>query len=130
MNKITDDEIIKALECCVKAENIGDCMILECPLMGDYGCEISGEEEKLFSLALGYINRLKAENERLNELVVYNASCATSLHKELFKAKSEAIKEFAERLKAVSHPYADTQMVFELQIDNLVKEMTGNEGKE
>lgn len=69
MNK-TDAEIEKALECCVKAENIGDCMTLECPLMGDYGCEISGEEEKLFSLALDYINRLKAE-----EVVVVSTRC-------------------------------------------------------
>jgi hypothetical protein len=129
MNK-TDAEIEKALECCANAVVIGDCMTLNCPLMGDYGCEIDWADEKLFSLASDCINRLKAENERLNELVVYNASCATSLHKELFKAKSEAIKEFAERLKAVSHPYADTQMVFELQIDNLVKEITKNEGKE
>ena len=41
-------------------------------------------------------------------------------------AKAESIKEFAKRLKAVSHPYADTQIVFELQIDNLVKEMVGD----
>lgn len=41
------------------------------------------------------------------------------------EAQAEAVKEFAERLKAVSHPYANTQMVFELQIDNLVKEMVG-----
>lgn len=40
------------------------------------------------------------------------------------KIKAEVIKRFAERLKAVSHPYADTQMVFVLQIDNLVAEMT------
>ncbi|MBQ2968697.1 MAG: hypothetical protein IJE10_11345 [Clostridia bacterium] len=37
--------------------------------------------------------------------------------------ESEARKEFAERLKAISHPYGDTQKVFELQIDNLLKEM-------
>lgn len=41
----------------------------------------------------------------------------------LHDISAEAIKEFAERLIAVSHPYADTQIVFELQIDNLVKEM-------
>lgn len=48
--------------------------------------------------------------------------------------KSEAVKEFADRLIAVSHPYADTQMVFEIQIKNLVKEMVGvntiNDNKE
>ena len=39
-------------------------------------------------------------------------------------AKSEAIKEFAERLKATSHPCGDTYIVYGDRIDNLVKEMT------
>ena len=68
---MTDNEIIKALECCVKTESIGDCMTLKCPLMGDYGCEISAEKEKLYEYALDLINRQKATidsmEKQLNE---------------------------------------------------------------
>ena len=81
------------------------------------------------------IKRLKAEIEETNEADREAEVQALSESKENAKlfceainhAKSESIKEFAERLKAVSHPYADTQIVFELQIDNLVKEMVGDE---
>ena len=57
----------------------------------------------------------------------YACECTAFESEEEFKAKVkfEAIKEFAERLKAISHPYAPahTQVIFESQIDNLVKEM-------
>jgi cytidylate kinase len=68
-----------------------------------------------------------AEIERLNELVVYNASCATRLHKDLFNAKAEAIKEFAERLKEKAERYDDEEFyVNDEDIDNLVQEMVGD----
>lgn len=46
----------------------------------------------------GLIDWQKAEIERLDKLVIYNASCVTRLHKDLFNAKTEAIKEFADKL--------------------------------
>lgn len=86
------------------------------------------ENEKLtieLQAMRGSANSYKAENERLNELVVYNASCATSLHKELFKAKAEAITEFAERLckdRVLNDP-----VVIAVKAE---LKMTENEGKE
>lgn len=64
-----------------------------------------------------------AENEKLKYCNETNISSIATLHEQLKNAKAEAYKEFAKRLIAVSHPYADTQVVFELQIDNLLKEL-------
>lgn len=83
------------------------------------------EDNKMaFNIAIKAIkesNRQQAEIERLKKETEYFAD----IGKMYSEVRAEAVKEFAERLKAVSHPYADTQMVFELQIDNLVKEMVG-----
>ena len=74
------------------------------------------------------IAELKAENERLkvNNLTLEKC-CNNCIYEEKHYKHNlaEAYKEFADRLKAVSHPYADTQIVFELQIDNLLKELVG-----
>ena len=100
------------------------------------------DNQMAFNIAIKAIkesNRQQAEIERLRKTIkktdyaYFKKSCELDnltydfelLKQEKSVVKAEAVKEFAERLKAVSHPYADTQMVFELQIDNLVKEMVG-----
>lgn len=97
---MTDEQIVKALECC----KIGNCD--DCPFYGvkeDFEVELPEE-------ALDLINRKKAENERL-----------------LQKLQSEAIKEFAERLKNKIW-YSDLcnleRTITPEIITNLVKEMT------
>ena len=110
---MTDNEIIKALECCVKTEFISDCAKCE---MFAIDCK-----DILIENALDLINRQKAEIESLKhrktELQIRN--------QELQHEKSEAIKEFAEKLRADwlfggkdGKPYRET-------IDNLVKEIIG-----
>jgi hypothetical protein len=82
----------------------------------------------VLSDALDLINRQQAEIENMNNLVVYNATCATKLQLKLVEAKAEAIKEFAERLKD-NFPYKNACYTFEgieYRIDNLVKEMVGD----
>ena len=119
---MTDEQIIKALECC-HSELGNMCSI--CPLFdpdNDY-CE-----DELHKNALNLINCQKAENER-----------------EINQIKSEAIREFAERLKSrlanlsvqtktygrkTMPNYVDdiaNQILHDValqEIDNLVKEMT------
>lgn len=73
---MTDNEIIKALECCQEYLDCG-----HCPLRTKKMCA-----NTLTLAALDLINRQKAENERLLQKVQQPAT------------KSEAIKEFAERL--------------------------------
>lgn len=87
---------------------------------------------------LDIINRQKAENERLKERISYleeSIDCSrkeyNSLLQKLQQAKSEAIKEFAERLKrtAIGLEIGDDKkfkmtVVSTVAIDNLVREMT------
>lgn len=89
---MTDKEIIKALECCGVNHNCAGCPKEKEP----YGCYFV-----LCGGALDLINRQNAEIERLN---IESETLATQLkgayeqiHK-LNMAKSEAIKEFAERI--------------------------------
>lgn len=84
---------------------------------------------------LDIINRQKAENERLKERISYleeSIDCSrkeyNSLLQKLQQAKSEAIKEFAERLKRYSSvdnlSVDDKETVYIDGINNLVKKMT------
>ena len=104
---MTDNEIIKALECC------RDDTCVSCPICTEGLCNGG-----LHKNTLDLINRQKAEIESLKhrktELQIRN--------QELQHEKSEAIKEFAEKLKncfAISGDYLDIINI----IDNLVKEM-------
>ncbi len=129
--KFTDEEIIKSLECCVKAKTMGDCIELNCPFRNDWDLCLSGEIKKM---ALDLINRQKAEIERLEKTYKADQQLISALNKSYNLAKAEAYKEFADKLKEKSeivhlfsvcngHHY----MVDIDDIDNLVKEMVGEE---
>ncbi len=126
---MTDNEIIKALECCF-TDNFGDCE--ECPLKCKrddiFSCMRTKQEA-----TLDLINRQKAEIERLKaekqsikycyeQAKSYNDTLAESCEKNCKKfnmtTRAEAIKEFAERVKEQTFHYYD------YDIDNLVKEIT------
>lgn len=117
------EEIKKALEVCAYLEACADCPF------GD----IEGVDKCMHSMmqnALDFINRQQADNERLKKLleeadVNYN-KCAKRFYK-------EGVKEFAERLKATCYTYSDIcgykSTVIDInEIDNLVKEMVGEQG--
>ena len=120
---MTDNEIIKALKCC----NGWDSRCLNCPLI----CEGVNCKEKLNNYTLDLINRQKAEIERLKRDIAIHEHVheeSNAAYQVLVKqAKSEAIKEFAERLK--KHSFVDNlsldgkETVYVDDIDKLVKEM-------
>lgn len=116
---MTDNEIIKALECCV----IKDCG--NCPVNHIGFCVDDAMKE-----ALALITRQKGEIERLEDLVYLADSETANVRDLYFEEKSEraeAIKEFAKRLKATFPP----RDRFTLDcIDNLVKEMVGADNAE
>lgn len=125
---MTDEQIIKALECCATDDG-DDCF--KCPYdnmvynPGNGGCANRCRED-----ALDLISRQKAEIERLQKAGNEAVSCFTRMEslykikcKELEVAKSETIKEFAERLKC-GVPQ-ETGVIRCADVDNLVKEMTG-----
>ena len=71
---MTDNEIIKALECCIKAETWGDCEKMGCPASTKQGCHFYLRTDddyentiyiEIFKDALDLINRQKAEIEAL-----------------------------------------------------------------
>lgn len=66
---MTDIEIKKALECCIKSSHFGECFENKCPLVSENGCKVG--KETLYPYALNLINRLQAENERLLQELQY-----------------------------------------------------------
>ncbi len=131
--KLTDSEIIKALECCVGDKDGKNCF--DCPLW-----EIDGCQEQLLLDALDIINRQKAENERLTTA---HPKTIESIKKMRDKAKAEAYKEFAERLKEapikcalplsglsakdeIEDYFNDIMLQVRDVIDNLLKELVGD----
>lgn len=134
---MTDKEIIKALECCKK----DDCD--NCP--NDFGnCYAN-----LSGYSLDLINRQKAEIKRLRKEVnlvsiqfqdmqeryeeaqteierLNNINFGVDLS--IGSIKTEAIKEFAERLKEEALPKCDWDDCVNVEdIDNLLKEMVGED---
>ena len=134
-NKLTDKEIVKALECCSIEHACG-----KCPYARNKGCScING----ILKDALDLINRLQADNERfkkglpmsasflfekaeLDELLTRTVEAEASFKT---KIKAEARKEFAERLKELMYQSSDWShgehpfVVEESDIENLLIEM-------
>lgn len=107
--KLTDAEIVKALECCIGFDS---CEERQCPMAKECDKDIDSS----YKYALDLINRLQAENERLKNsniaLVNYLdvlgidktdtsfVQNATELNAQIrAEIKAEAYKEFAERSK-------------------------------
>lgn len=109
---MTDNEIIKALECCLCME------CSECP-MNYEDCE-ERDFESLVKRVLPIFNRQKAEIERYKGVIKI-------LENDVKTSRYEAIREFAEKLKALiglmNEGDNDYSVTFDY-IDNLVKEMS------
>ena len=109
---MTDKEIIKALECCIK---FIDCT--ECPYKGITKCSVEVD-------ALDLINRQQAEIERLT-------AGQEILHKCIASIKAEAITDFAKRLREKSvilhfaeYPYRAVKVLAVCDITAVEKELT------
>lgn len=144
---MTDNETIKALECCKKAILHQDCLDLKCPLVREFGCNL--DKEQLRNMALDLINRLKAEKEKcesqmklleafvndyklayekakaeIERLQKDKADIIDAVEYRINQAKEIAYKEFAERVKQLPNV---TNCEYEwtyLDIDNLLAELT------
>lgn len=115
---MTEAEIMKALECCIDK----DYKCNECPLYVD--CE----REVIAKHSLDLINRKNAENEKLSmeidELIIAKDQLFDEAEALIKKARAEAIKEFAERLKEKykMHFGKEWNAVYN-PIDQIAKEM-------
>lgn len=119
---MTDEQIVKALECC---GNMNECK-KECPL-GDVG----GIDKCIHTLmldALELVKRQQAEIERLKQEVI-----ELQLRKEMYRVtvdevRAEAVREFAERLIELGVQEGAYEYVSVYDIECLAKEMTEKEG--
>ena len=121
---MTDNEIIKYLEQTIDKYNKN---------------EIFVDNIRLDKLSLDLIKRQQAEIERLRSVQLVQANriaelrstkfeqinVIQNLKQQLITSKSEAVKEFVERLKKVwfDNGYESPDVDFEDFVDNLVKEM-------
>ena len=124
---MTDNEIIKALECCVE-ETSEACFKCALRLTPYLDCKTMVQKQ-----ALALINRQKAEIERLeNSLAIskketkrYVAQCQTirsGVAKEIAERLHKYINDFREKREMVMLPYTESALlVIEKKIDNLVK---------
>ena len=132
---MTDEQIIKALEC-FKSE---DCLGGQCPYFEQPG--LCGKP--MCSDVYDFIYRQKAEIERLKKELelsqkapeITKVRYEISLDERNFiikQAKSEAIKEFAEKLNQLVEELMPTLEIpfWKLKINTIVKEMTENNDKE
>lgn len=117
---MTDKEIIKALESEIHLVEYAD---------SSYADNVSLE---LLKNALDVINRQQAEIEMLESIINTDNQMIKSLNKCYEISKTEAIKEFADRLKEKfltafdSYAYVTYGDVV-MAIENIVKEMVGAE---
>lgn len=137
-HKFTDDDVIKGFELCFTPKGTKD-TCTKCPFH-EFGALCKVERDRA---ALDLIKRqknalereiynglkadeeieyLKAEIERLNGDLIVERTRRKNAVDAYHEAKSEAIKEFAERLK--SHLIIYTYINLNDAIDTLVKEMT------
>ena len=135
---MTDNEIIKAFECCIEDKDCAHCpSIKEMPYCSN---DIMVGALNLIKRQRAEIERLKSANDekfsQWNILAEKTKQHYADLYNEAKDIlKSEAIKEFAEKLKnkikTECNPYGkptfdyDTSIAIMRYIDNLVKEMVG-----
>ena len=119
--KLTDEEVVKALECCK------DCSI---NLNFEIVQKIEDKNKEILELT-DIINSLKAEIERLKKEVSVARDASISIQDRYEHTKTEAYKEFAERLNEkaqIADCFDSYNMVVGTHfIDNLLKEMVGEE---
>ena len=134
--KLTDEEIIKALECCISTTTEEACA--GCPFNKQKLCD--KDQWALERYALDLINRQKAEIEKMKEcpkcvyeydgeVTEYCVQGPCPNFKTVEQIKTEAYKEFAARLKSyllLNEKGSISVISFE-NINDLLKEMVGEE---
>ena len=116
-SRMTDKEIIRALECCSEENKCQQCPYYN---KGNFKCL----NYKFFKDLLDLINRQQAEIERLSHKCEDCAGC-TSWKCDCANERAEAIKEFVRKLLALIGSVEISNLELRRHVNNLVKEMAG-----
>ena len=124
-----DNEIVKALECCLETSGV-NCG--KCPYCDN--CVTDENTSLMMTDALDLINRLKAEIERLQKAVEDKGGLIL-----IETAKSEAYREFADKVKMEAEnatcvyepdrPQADNMVyhISNIRLNKILKELVGED---
>ena len=133
--RYADEEILKALECCL-CDN-SECLQCQNKELCKIECdELAVKTLDLINSKMEEIERLKAEIERIQKARLKQAQFLAEqkaqkyeLIDKLSRAKTEAYKEFAERLKSylLLNKKGSMSVVSFENIDTLLKRMVGDE---
>ena len=122
---MTDNEIIKALECCgFEYGNL-------CSVCPKYEKDNDFCQEELHNYAIDLINRQKAEIERLKKILAEEEEkyklCAKRFYKLGVKELAKRLKDYYINHKQYKRHYAHTLIDFLFDVtDNLVAELVGD----
>ena len=137
--KLTDNEIIKALDICSKSTNgcshskytCEDCYLNGQPMCSSVLLQDAIDLHARQQAKIEEFMKETAVTTLIDDAVVYTPTLE-DYYKFKKKFKSEAVKEFAERLKDTlehayqfEYGYLISKDVINAKIDNLVKEMVG-----
>ena len=101
---MSNNEIIKALECCRKAP-LKECK--ECPYYEEEWCKVFLKRD-----ALDLINRLQADNKEYDELIEHYDDEQTDMRSEILYLQEEN-KVLRSELKITYHNYCNTKILWE-----------------
>lgn len=142
-HKFTDEEVIRALECCNRNGSCSKCPYDRARFEYETDCasEMTADALDLINRQRGEIERMEEkniENERfLNVRVMESVNAVSEAHRKYERAleecikstKAEAVKEFADRLKTYYRNLDTTAGgLVEYHIDQVVKEFLGKGG--
>ena len=132
-DKLTDNEIIKMLECCKQEIDSNAVICGGCKKCPNYDGKTGLCKEDLPTVVLDLINRLQAENERLKtNLNVELENFATEYDD---KIKAEAYKECIQKIKVKSKKehlvcsgasLRTNYTITDKELNNLLKDLVGD----
>lgn len=93
---MTDEQIIKALECCIKCTNAFVCTESKCPLFGQNClCILTKNALALINRQKEEIQRLEKEKHDLENQVAINKGAMRAYREAFENAHDEAVKDFS-----------------------------------
>ena len=115
-------DIIKSLECCIKSSHLGECFENKCPLVSEKGCKVG--KETLYPYALELIKNQQAFIKKYENIERADDKLIELQQAEIETAKTEAYKEFADKLNDNAVWLENHKVIFKIYVDKTLEELT------